>query len=144
MANVLIIDDDPAYTLLLKRSLRSLHDVVLAEDTVSGIEAAIQRRPDVVFVDLRMPLVDGVEATRRIRADERLKSVPIILMTSVTALAGVDEAVKAGASTVMAKAEVTPDSLLQLVAEQIANADGSNRREHRDPDDTHVRIPISA
>jgi chemosensory pili system protein ChpA (sensor histidine kinase/response regulator) len=59
-------------------------DVMLAKDGVEAIALLQERRPDVVLLDIEMPRMDGFEVARQIRHDERLKKLPIIMITSRT------------------------------------------------------------
>jgi CheY-like chemotaxis protein len=69
-ARVLVVDDDPSGAYGLARSLKELgHPVEVAHDGPSALEIARQLRPDVVFLDLRMPGMDGVEIARLLRAE---------------------------------------------------------------------------
>ena len=85
MLHVLYIDDDETNRDLVKRILaRAPYEVRLSEarDGLSGVEIAHDVKPDLVLMDFHMPGLPGPEATKQIRADESIASVPIIALTA--------------------------------------------------------------
>ncbi|MDP3952998.1 response regulator transcription factor [Microbacterium sp.] len=114
---VAIADDQP----LLRRSLAIIingaADLVVVGEAASGGEAfdlARDRAPDVILMDLRMPGVDGIEATRRITADRRLAGVRVLVLTMFELDEYVRDALRAGASGFLLK-DSEPDSLLEAI-----------------------------
>ncbi len=99
---VLIVDDDPTTTKLAQLELGVLgHDVVgLAEDGKTGIELTLSLRPDLVLMDISMPVMDGLEATRLIQ--ERCPC-PVVLLTAHEDQTWVDRASEAGAGAYLVK-----------------------------------------
>lgn len=94
---VLIVDDD-------ERNARLAGDVLeaagfataTAATAAEGIEVARRRRPDVVLMDLRLPDLDGVEAMRRLAADERTAGIPVVATSAVPAAEAEPHALEAG------------------------------------------------
>jgi|HubBroStandDraft_6_1064221.scaffolds.fasta_scaffold133577_1 two-component system cell cycle response regulator DivK len=114
---VLVVDDfednRSMYALYLTYSG---YDVVEAADGRQAVELASQRMPDVIVMDLTLPVMDGWEATRRIKADERTRHIPIIALTG-HALAGQSrDARKAGCDAFLAK-PCLPEMLVEKVEE---------------------------
>ena len=89
MTKVLYIEDNDDNVYMLKMRLELLDDfeVVTAEDGEKGCAMALAERPDIILMDLEMPLVDGWEATRRLKNDPQTRDIPIIAL-SAHALAG--------------------------------------------------------
>lgn len=80
---VLVIDDSQANLILLKAHLTSMGLVVLlADNAADGIKTAVNQKPDVILLDVMMPGVDGFEACRRLKADVRTSSIPIIFVSA--------------------------------------------------------------
>ena len=83
---ILIIDDDAHIRLLLKRSLRHLEDsgvdLLFAEDGKEGVEIAKREKPDLVFLDICLPELNGFEVFEMIRHDPRLQKTDIIFLTA--------------------------------------------------------------
>ena len=99
MTKVLYVEDNDDNVYMLKMRLELLDDfeVVVAEDGEKGCAMALSERPDIILMDLEMPVVDGWEATRRLKADPQTRDIPIIAL-SAHALAGEREkALAAGA-----------------------------------------------
>ncbi len=99
MTKVLYIEDNDDNVYMLKMRLELLGDfeVVSAEDGEKGCALALSEGPDIILMDLEMPVVDGWEATRRLKADPQTRDIPIIAL-SAHALAGErDKALAAGA-----------------------------------------------
>src|SRR5437899_12144088 len=76
--------------LKMRLELLDNFEVVVAEDGEKGCAMALSERPDIILMDLEMPLVDGWEATRRLKADPQTRDIPVIAL-SAHALAGARE-----------------------------------------------------
>ena len=89
MTKVLYVEDNEDHVYMLKMRLELLDDfeVVTAEDGEKGCAMALSERPDIILMDLEMPVVDGWEATRRLKEDQQTRDIPIIAL-SAHALAG--------------------------------------------------------
>jgi CheY-like chemotaxis protein len=82
VAHILIIDDDPAVALTFARMLESEgHAVSLAESANVGLARVNEQRPDAVLLDMRMPVMSGLEFLRQLRGDARLTSLPVGIVT---------------------------------------------------------------
>jgi two-component system, OmpR family, alkaline phosphatase synthesis response regulator PhoP len=83
---VLIVDDENYIRLLLHRTLEELElegvEIHFAEDGVAGLEAAQALRPELIFLDVMMPRMDGMEVCRRIRRDPNLLGTHIVVLTA--------------------------------------------------------------
>ncbi|MGW2589341.1 response regulator [Streptomyces sp. NPDC001515] len=117
MIRVLLVDDQP----LIRSAFRALLDLendieVVAEaaDGAEGLELARRHLPDVALVDIRMPAVDGIEATRRIAADPALAGVHVVILTNYGMDEHVLDALRAGAAGFLVK-DILPDDLLHAV-----------------------------
>ena len=82
MAKILIVEDVEFNRDLLVQLLEDEHDIVTAEDGEQGIEMARGERPDLILMDMSLPVIDGWEATRRIKADAAISAIPIVALTA--------------------------------------------------------------
>jgi DNA-binding NarL/FixJ family response regulator len=114
---VLLADDQPLVRAGLRALLESDDDLQVVGEAADGAEAlerARAARPDVVLMDIRMPGLDGLEATRRIIVDETLAGVRVVVLTTFDLDEYVYEALRAGASGFLAK-DVEPGELRHAV-----------------------------
>ena len=114
---VLIVDDHSLVRVGYRSILGDEDDIEVvgeAKDGLDAVEAAIRERPDVVLMDVRMPRIDGLEATRRITADARLPATRVIVLTTFDLDEYVFGALKAGASAFLLKG-VEPPALISAV-----------------------------
>jgi DNA-binding NarL/FixJ family response regulator len=100
MTSVVLVDDQDLVRAGLRALLtrdESITIVAEATDGRSGVETVRKYRPDVVLMDLRMPVMDGIEATRLIRSDDRLAQTNVVVLTTFDDDRDIVEAVRAGA-----------------------------------------------
>ena len=112
---VLYIEDNEFNRKIVRQLLaRTSYRLVEAVDGEAGVTQAFQDAPDVVLMDVQLPKLSGLDATRALRADARTAQVPIIVVTSF-ALSGDDlRAMEAGASAYLAK-PYSPRELMALI-----------------------------
>jgi CheY-like chemotaxis protein len=82
MKTILIVEDIELNRELLAQLLEDEHRLVFAEDGVAALERATETRPDLILMDLSLPRMDGWEATRRLKADQTLAHIPVIILTA--------------------------------------------------------------
>ena len=116
---VMVVDDSLTVRKITSRLLtREGYQVVLAKDGVDALEQLIEVMPDVVLSDVEMPRMDGFDLLRNIRADKRLKQLPVIMITSRTADKHRDYAKEIGANHYLGK-PYDEDELLRLIESYI-------------------------
>jgi two-component system, cell cycle response regulator DivK len=110
---ILVVEDHEDNRQILRDLLASAgYEMLEAENGEDGVAAAAAEQPDLILMDIQLPILDGYEATRRIKADPVLKAIPIIVVTSY-ALSGDEEKARiAGCDAYVAK----PYSPRQLLA----------------------------
>jgi CheY-like chemotaxis protein len=123
---ILIVEDNEMNRDMLSRRLsRRGYTVIVAGDGAEGVAAAAAHRPDLVLMDLSLPVVDGLEATRRLRADAATASIPVIALTAHAMEADRAEALEAGCADFDTK-PVDLERLLRKI-EAVLGAGGGER-----------------
>ena len=100
---ILVVDDTDWNRDLLVQLLEDDYDVLQAVDGAEGVRKTEEQKPDLILMDLGMPVMDGWEATRRIKANDALKNIPIIAVTSHAMVGDEIEARKAGCDDYLPK-----------------------------------------
>jgi len=98
MPKVLYVEDndDNVYMLKMRLELEDGFEVLVAGDGAQGLAVAAAERPDLILMDLNLPVVDGWEATRRLRADPGTRGIPIIALTAHAMAGDRERALAAG------------------------------------------------
>ena len=114
---ILVVEDTEDNRQILRDLLRMAgYDMVEAHDGAQGVAMAVEHRPDLILMDIQMPVMDGYEATRRIKAIPELKAIPIVAVTSY-ALSGDEQKTRdAGCDAYIAK-PYSPRQMLAKVRE---------------------------
>jgi CheY-like chemotaxis protein len=104
MNRILVIDDDAAVRWVLQRSLEHAgFDVMTAENGFEGIAMVDQSAPDAIVLDLMMPVMDGFAVLRALRENHLTATIPVLVLTAVTASEIATACEQAGAQRVMTK-----------------------------------------
>lgn len=121
MTTILIVEDNEMNRDMLSRRLeRNHYKVLIAVDGEKGIEVARANMPDLILMDMSLPVVDGWEATRRLKADARLKHIPIIALTAHAMANDRDKALEAGCDEYDTKPIELPRLLAKMEALLVA------------------------
>jgi two-component system cell cycle response regulator DivK len=97
MAKILLVEDNEMNRDMLSRRLeRRGYEVVIAADGGQGVALAQSERPDLVLMDMSLPVLDGWEATRRLKADPETKNIPVIALTAHAMAGDQEKALAAG------------------------------------------------
>lgn len=110
---ILIIEDDPKSLKLVRDLLQvSGYATIEAADGKQGIELARSRKPDLILMDIQLPVMDGLEATRILKSDVNTRHIPIICVTSYAMKGDEEKAYQAGCDAYITK----PYDIKELVA----------------------------
>lgn len=97
MAKILLVEDNELNRDMLSRRLeRKGFEVVMAADGQQGVDLATSEGPDLILMDMDLPVIDGWEATRRIKAGEGSRAIPVIALTAHAMIGDRDKAMAAG------------------------------------------------
>ena len=82
---ILLVEDEPdLIKLTIFRLKKAGYEVIISTDGRQGLETADKEKPDLILLDLGLPVIDGYEVCRRLKSDEKLKDIPVLIMTAST------------------------------------------------------------
>jgi two-component system cell cycle response regulator DivK len=97
MAKILLVEDNEMNRDMLSRRLvRNGYEVSVAIDGQQGVDMALSERPDLILMDMSLPVIDGWEATRRVRANDVTRQIPVIALTAHAMAGDREKAMEAG------------------------------------------------
>lgn len=125
-AKILLVDDDVDFVEATKTILESKHDVIVAYEGDDALQKARQDKPDLVLLDIIMPVKDGFSAAEQFKKDPELSKIPVIMLTSYTTKKGetsipVSRGLQLDAEDYVSK-PVSPQELLTIVDRYLKTA----------------------
>ena len=97
MVKILLVEDNEMNRdMLSRRLMRKKFEAVIAIDGVEGIEMSISEAPDIILMDMSLPVLDGWQATKKIKADPQSKNIPVIAMTAHAMVGDQEKCLQAG------------------------------------------------
>jgi two-component system, cell cycle response regulator DivK len=124
MARILVVEDNPANMKLVTLVLRECgHEVLQAADATEGLAAARRERPDLILMDVQLPGMDGLAATRQIKADPTTCCIPVLALTALAMQGDAERIGAAGCDGYIAKPIRYKDLLRALEAKLAAPTD---------------------
>jgi len=112
MKKVLVVEDVDMNRELMVQLLEDRYEVIEAANGQDGVEAAERERPELILMDLSLPVMNGWEATRRLKANPDLKSIPIIALTAHAMKGDRETALAAGCDDYLVK-PIDEDELME-------------------------------
>jgi DNA-binding response OmpR family regulator len=122
---VLIVDDDPLLVSLVQHKLKSRgYTVVTATDGASGLERARTLKPDIIVLDIMMPVLDGRSTLLRLREDPQFSKTPVVMLTARGREDDIVDLLQHGASDYLVK-PFSPEELAARIGRLVPGADGA-------------------
>lgn len=122
MAKLFIAEDDPLMIRMYERAFRlGGHELTMAGDGEEAL-ATLQKmdqKPDVIILDIMMPKISGFDVLRKIKEDENLKKIPVILLTNLSGQEDAEKGLELGAVLYLVKSEYSPKQVVEKVEEII-------------------------
>ena len=121
MAKLLIVEDDKIIINMYRVKFTNAgHEVKLAENGEEGLALMKSFHPDIVLMDLMMPIMDGFTAVTKAKADPAIKDIPIVVLTNLSQAEDVEEIIKIGAVDYIVKSHLTPAQILEKVTKLLS------------------------
>jgi len=108
---ILAVDDEPLNLMILKELFDDTHDITLVESGEEAMDHLKNNKPNVILLDVMMPGIDGIEVCQRVRTDERLKDVKVIMVSGKVMEKDIAAGIAAGADHYISK----PFDMMELV-----------------------------
>ncbi len=141
---ILIVDDNELNIKLCSAILRNNYQIFTAGSAEEGLESARRILPDLILMDIQLPGMDGLTATREIRSDDDLKAIPVIALTSFAMVGDREKALSAGCDDYLPK-PIDIQGLKAMVARFLKGpgAGGSGTQAARKPETGKTDLALS-
>jgi two-component system, cell cycle response regulator DivK len=117
MAKILVVEDNEMnLDMLTRRLIRRGYEILVARDGGAGVQMAGDEQPDLILMDMSLPVMDGWEATRRIKASENTRHIPIIALTAHAVAGDREKCIAAGCDEYESKPIKFPQLLAKVAA----------------------------
>lgn len=124
MPRILLVEDNEMNRdMLSRRLIRRGYEVMLAQDGQQGVDAAHSNPPDLILMDMSLPVMDGWEATRRLKASPDTSSIPVVALTAHALTDDREKATRAGCDAYETKPVELP-RLLETIERLLGNRNG--------------------
>jgi len=120
---ILLVDDSQTMRRILKNTLTKAgyNGVLEAENGKEGLEILKEKKPDLVLLDWNMPVMNGLEFLKAAKAEESVKHIPVIMVTSISEKEKVVEAIRAGAADYTTK-PFSPQTIKEKIQNQVGTS----------------------
>ena len=116
MNKILIVEDDTFISRMYEAKLVNLgYEAKIAENGQDGLRVMQEWLPDLVLLDLILPILDGFEFLKQIKADNNLKNIPIIVLSNLDQKENIEKGISLGASDYIIKAQFTPSEVVEKI-----------------------------
>jgi CheY-like chemotaxis protein len=117
MAQKILIVEDDAFVMDIYRTKLSQegYEIIEAQNGIEAMEKLKEVKPDLILLDIIMPYMDGIEVLKKIKKEENLKTIPIVLLTNLSQKEDISEALGLGANDYLIKSHFTPSEVLEKV-----------------------------
>lgn len=120
MAHILLVEDDPLIYRMYQKvfQLEGL-DLAVASDGQDGLQKVQAQPPDLILLDVMMPIMNGVELLEKLKEDPKTTDIPVIMLTNLSNMQITQDALSKGALFYIVKSETEPDRLVQIVRDTL-------------------------
>lgn len=119
---ILLVEDDSFVTEIYETKIRKEgFEVVAVENGLKAVEILKNITPNLILLDIIMPYMDGLEVLKKVKSDERLKKIPVILLTNLSEKEKIEEALGIGADDYLIKSHFTPSEVIGKINAALKN-----------------------
>ncbi|MEX2145286.1 MAG: response regulator [Candidatus Spechtbacterales bacterium] len=123
---ILFVEDDSALQESLGQVLEGEgFEVIKAFDGEEGIKLALEQQPNLILLDLILPIINGFDVLKKLKASEETKSIPVIVLTNLESAEDIQKALYGGATTYLLKASYELEDVLAKVKKALEKADAN-------------------
>jgi len=120
MKRILVVEDNENNLYLFRTILqKSGYEVIEARDGAEGVELAVKEKPDLILMDIQLPVLDGYKATKKIKTTEETKNIPVIALTSYAMVGDREKAMDAGCDGYIEK-PIDPETFIAEIEKYLA------------------------
>ena len=113
---VLIVEDEKSLRkVLVKKLIKEKFDILEAKDGLDGLDKAIEHHPDLILLDIIMPVMDGITMLKKLRSDKWGKEVPVIILTNLVDAGKTQESLEQGVYDFLVKSDWKIDDVIKKV-----------------------------
>lgn len=120
MSKILLVEDDVFISGVYEQIFKiSGFDIKVAKDGIEALEIVKQFQPELIFLDIVMPRMDGMETLVRLKEDDNTKNITVVMLSNLSDDSKQDEAIQKGAKSFILKSEYEPNQLVQLAKDNL-------------------------
>ena len=118
MARILIVEDDPLISRMYQRVFTfEGFEVEMARDGQEGLDKMSVKQPNLAMLDVMMPRMTGIDVLKKMKSDEKLKHIPVIILTNLSGMKDAETAIELGAVKFIIKSDNKPTDVVKQVRE---------------------------
>lgn len=117
---ILLVEDEQIISEMYQTKLKSDgYDVLMADNGSDGLKMAISEKPDLVLLDIMLPLLDGFSVLEKMKANEAIAAIPVVMVTNLSTEEDRQKGERMGALDYLVKSNMTPEQLSQAIAKYL-------------------------
>jgi CheY-like chemotaxis protein len=117
---ILIVEDDADMLMMLSEKFKSEgFDIIEAENGKIGLKKAFEEKPDLILLDIMMPVMNGIKMLKQLRREKQGKSIPVVVLTNLSDESSVAESLESGVSDYLIKMSWKLDGMVKKVKEKL-------------------------
>jgi adenylate cyclase len=118
---LIVEDEEPLSQVLVERFQNEGFNIISAKDGEEALATALEKKPDLIILDIVMPKMSGLSMLKELRTNEAGKDLPVIILTNLSDTETVNQALTGGATEILVKSDWDISSIVQNVREKLEN-----------------------